>query len=100
MSKAIFGYYVNLDERGEFYADVRRPDGTTVYEVRIPDEDGGSIIEDGYMSHKEDTTGLSTYLQCLGVIPLEGEVLCMADFEERLSHAEEPETDDTYEAEF
>jgi hypothetical protein len=30
---ATFKYYVNLDERGEFYADVRNEQGKTVYEI-------------------------------------------------------------------
>lgn len=56
-------YYINLSERGDFYADVRNPDGKTVYEIC-----GFSIFEDGFMSHDEDIEGLCSYLQDLGVI--------------------------------
>ncbi|WP_240533969.1 hypothetical protein [Aeromonas veronii] len=30
----LYGYYINLDERGDFYADVRDADGSTVFEIR------------------------------------------------------------------
>ena len=30
-AKMQYEYFINLDERGEFYADVRDPDGNTVY---------------------------------------------------------------------
>lgn len=56
-------YYINLNERGEFYADVRNPDDKTVYEIH-----GFSIFEDGFMSHDSDIDGLYSYLQDIGVI--------------------------------
>jgi hypothetical protein len=55
-------YHVNLDERGEFYADVRNESETTVYEIH-----GFDIFENGFMSHKYDYSGLSDYLVELGV---------------------------------
>lgn len=91
-----FGYYVNLDERGEFYADVRKKDGETVFEIRIPDEDGGSIVEDGFMKDKEDLDGLRSYLVDLKVIPEHAELLSSADFEAE-PEDDEPEEDDDLE---
>lgn len=90
----IYGYYINLDERGDFYADVRDRDGNTVYEVRAGDsleEDGSSIFDDGFMRHKEDLVGLGRYLRDMGIISKGGELLSMSEFEKRL---EEPGDDD------
>ena len=55
-------YFINLDERGEFYADVRR-DGKTIFEI-----EGFEIFEDGFMKHKEDLEGLENYLSYLGLL--------------------------------
>lgn len=66
-----FGYYIDLDERGDFYADVRDAAGRTVFEIRagdLLDQDESSIFEDGYMRHKADLKGLTDYLRELGVI--------------------------------
>lgn len=59
---AIFTYHINKDERGEFFADVRRATGSSVFEFK-----GFDLIEDGYMQHKNDTEGLTSYLVALGV---------------------------------
>lgn len=61
-----FEYWINLDERGEFRADVRAggPNGRSVYEI-----DGTDIFEDGFMRHKHDLEGLRAYLVSLGVLP-------------------------------
>jgi len=57
-------YYINLDERGSFFADVRRDkDDCTVYEIH-----GGSIFEDGFMDDKHDIDGLRGYLLDLGIL--------------------------------
>jgi hypothetical protein len=50
-------YHINLDERGEFYADVRKNDKDTVFEIK-----GFDIFEDGFMKHKKDMNGLKDYL--------------------------------------
>lgn len=55
-------YYINLDERGEFRADVRNEKEETIYE--ISDE----IFEDGYMKHKNDLAGLESYLKEIGMM--------------------------------
>lgn len=55
-------YYINLDERGEFFADVRRDD-KTIFEIK-----GSEIFEDGFMKHKNDLIGLSQHLYELGIL--------------------------------
>lgn len=90
----IYGYYINLDERGSFYADVRNARGSTVYEIRDePDDDSTSIFEDGFMRDKHDLDGLETYLRDLGIIPNDGRILPLNDFERLvdLSDASNPD---------
>jgi hypothetical protein len=53
-----YEYYINLDEKGEFYADVRNNEGFTIFEFK-----GYWMFEDGHMSDKDDTEGLLKYLQ-------------------------------------
>ena len=65
-----FTYYINLDERGEFYADVRNEKEKTVFEIQ-----GYEIFEDGFMSHKNDVTGLQEYLRWIDIIPSESTIL-------------------------
>lgn len=55
-------YYINLDERGEFYADVRR-NNQTIFEIK-----GFEIFEDGWMKNKLDLAGLTEYLNHFGLI--------------------------------
>lgn len=69
-----YEYFINLDERGEFYADVRDPDGNTVYEVH-----GFEIFEDGFMKHKHDLAGLENLLQVQGLM-LKGATLVPGNF--------------------
>ena len=78
-----YGYYVDLDERGEFYADVRDSGGKTVFEVRAGGEAEGesNIFEDGFMRDKNDLDGLTSYLVDLNVIPAGSQILSMVDFE-------------------
>ena len=56
-------YFINLDERGEFYADVRDDSNNTIFEIR-----GFDIFEDGWMRNKNDLKGLKCYLVDLGVM--------------------------------
>lgn len=58
-----FEYFVNLAERGEFFADVRDPDGNTIYEIN-----GFDLVEDGFMDHSEDLDGLRDYLADMGIV--------------------------------
>lgn len=88
----LYGYFVNLDERGDFYADVRDAEGRTVFEIRAGDslgEDESSIFEDGFMRDKDDLPGLTDYLRSLGVIPQDAEVLSSSDFEQRLDASDD-----------
>lgn len=64
-----FYYYINLDERGEFNADVRDEDGKTVFEI-----DGFDIFEDGFMHNSEDLDGLEEYLTDLEIIDEDDEI--------------------------
>lgn len=80
----LFGYYINLDERGDFYADVRDTDGKTLYEIKAGSslgEDESSIFDDGFMKDKNDIAGLTIYLRSLDIIPANGQVLGMDEFE-------------------
>jgi hypothetical protein len=53
-------YYVNLDERGSFYADLRRADdGVSIWEVR--EDYLAELIQDGYVRHGRDLDGLVDY---------------------------------------
>jgi hypothetical protein len=79
-----FGYYVNLDERGDFYADVRDPSGTTIFEVRAEEDGSVAMIEDGFMRHKSDLDGLRDHLVSLGLIGPDAELLPSDRFEARL----------------
>lgn len=59
-----YQYFINLDERGEFYADVRaKKTQKTVYEIH-----GFDMFEDGFMSDKNDLDGLLDYLISARVI--------------------------------
>jgi len=62
-----FKYYINLDERSEFYADVRDHTGKTVFEIKANDEED-NIFADGFMKHKNDLNGLKEYLVHLGIM--------------------------------
>jgi hypothetical protein len=55
-------YFINLDERGDFYADVRVNE-KTVFEIH-----GFDIFEDGFMKRKTDLAGLEQHLKSMGII--------------------------------
>jgi hypothetical protein len=66
-----FLYYINLDERGSFSADVRNTSGETIFEIKAGNELGeneSSIFDDGFMKDKNDLAGLTTYLRSLNTI--------------------------------
>lgn len=79
-----FGYYVNLDERGDFYADVRNPVGETIFEIHAEEDGSIALIEDGFMRHKTDLDGLRAHLVDLGLIDRGAELLSSDRFEARL----------------
>lgn len=65
---------IDLDERGVFKAHVENQNGRTVFEFSNEDEDTGWpsddglwLVEDGFMRHGRDTSGLLQYLQSIGI---------------------------------
>ncbi len=83
----LFGYYIDVDERGSFLADVRNAEGKTVFEIKAGSElaEGeSSIFDDGFMKNKADVAGLTEYLQSLSVIPNDARVLPRAEYEQEL----------------
>lgn len=90
--KTLYGYFVDLDERGSFQADVRDKDGNTVYEVRGGDElaeDDASLVEMGYMSNFHDTEGLQGYLLEIGLISADAKLMPSEDFEKAVDQLHE-----------
>lgn len=90
----LFGYYVNLDERGSFYADLRNEHGDSVYSVyggNMIDEDDMSLVEMGYMTDFKDTSGLHEYLSEMGIIPKSAEVMDSDAFEAALEERQTAE---------
>lgn len=79
---ATFGYYINLDERGSFFADVRDDAGETIFEIRCEGDDFW-IFEDGWMESKLDVDGLADYMVDLGLITRGSTVLLSHEFEAR-----------------
>lgn len=93
MDNKLFGYYINLDERGSFSADVRNVEGETVFDIKAGNElneDESSIFDDGFMKDKNDLNGLCDHLKDMGIIPKAAELLMMADFEQRMEEASSP----------
>lgn len=69
-------FFINLEERGSYYADVRDANDKTIYEIRIDGSDGDStIFEDGYMKHTHDIRGLESHLKTLGLIGKDDELV-------------------------
>ena len=58
-----YEYYINLNERGFFFADVRDSEGETIFEIH-----GFDIFEDGFMRHAYDLDGLRETLVSHGYI--------------------------------
>lgn len=84
--KKVFGFYVNLDERGEFSADVRDVNENSIYEIEFPcADDEMSLIEAGYMKNPRDISGLTDYLRQVGMIGSEDRILESREFESHLA---------------
>jgi len=71
--KTTYYYIVDLDERGTYKAHVENADtGKTVFEISNEDEDGNieplRIIEDGFMKHNADMSGLIEYLIDMSIL--------------------------------
>lgn len=77
-----YGYYINLDERGEFFADVRNSNEDSIFEIN-----GLEIFDDGFMKNKNDIKGLQEYLIYLGIINKDDDILTMHEFEEILNES-------------
>jgi hypothetical protein len=76
-----FGYYINLNERGSFNADVRDMDGKTLLEV-ASDEDGEVWqVEDGFMKDCSDVSGLTEYAVSAGILPAGAQIHSRSKFE-------------------
>jgi len=65
-----YEYFINLDERGEFFGDVRNPAGKTVFEIH-----GFDIFENGFMNHSRDITSLELHLKNLKIITADDRVV-------------------------
>lgn len=86
-----FGYFINLDERGQFNADLRDFDNNTLMTVtnEEQDDDGNELygeiglVEAGYMKHGRDLSGLADYAIQMGLIPAGSTVLASNDFERK-----------------
>ena len=84
-----FGYYINLDERGSFDADLRDMDDKSLMTVSNEEQDGEGnvvqgeigLVEAGYMKHGRDIDGLASYAIQMGIIPAGSVVLNSRDFE-------------------
>lgn len=62
-----YHYHINLDERGEFFADVRDDKENSVFEVH-----GYDIFNDGFMADNHDIDGLRDHLVSVGVMVDDG----------------------------
>jgi hypothetical protein len=67
-------YFINLDERGEFYADVRDDEENTIIEfgdaIRAETSNMHSmpeLIQEGYVKHGTDLKSIEKYLKDLGL---------------------------------
>lgn len=80
-------YYlvVNLDERGEYSADVLNPKDEIVFSIPSLEE-MNSLIEDGFLKYKadEDLNRLTKYLMSLGVIPNNSQIYSEQEYDEKI----------------
>jgi hypothetical protein len=68
-----YGYYVNFDRPGNFFADVRNTLGKTIFEIHDTE-----IIDCGLMRHKRDINGLRQVLVARGLMDRRQMLLLMA----------------------
>lgn len=68
----VYYYFINRDERGEFYADVRDSEDNTVFELKTsddPNEGDEDFLANVGMKHTKDIEGLEDHLKEIGTIP-------------------------------
>ena len=79
-----FGYFVNLNERGFFEADVRNSQGISVFQIKsglsLPRGES-DLIEDGFMKHGHDIKGLEKHLKEINVMPQAARLLSAEAFD-------------------
>lgn len=61
----ILEYYINLNERGEFYADIRNAEGVSL--VEIDTEYAGFLSDEGVIV--TNVTSVWNYFRSIGDIP-------------------------------
>ena len=74
--RRIYGWIVDLNERGYFSAHVEDAGGNVVFSCSNDEQDEEGHVEygelwltrDGFMRHADDTSGLTSYLRSLNVI--------------------------------
>lgn len=87
-----YGYYVDLDERGTFQASVRDENDQIVYNIDNS-EDAFDIFECGFMRHKGDLDGLTSYLVDLGVLKRGDRILSYNQYQALLEREKEDESE-------
>jgi hypothetical protein len=73
-----YQYYINLDERGSFYADIRDENGNSVFDIKagnVLDSYETSVFQDGFMKDKNDLQGLKNYLVLMGIMKKEDSLI-------------------------
>lgn len=64
-------FIVDIDERGWFKAHVENQNGKTVFSLSNEDEAGWpgplDLVEDGFMKHSRDMSGLLDHLRDIGI---------------------------------
>lgn len=68
-----YRYHINLDERGEFYADVRDPFGETVFEINT--EAAYGLVEGGMVKDVRNPSKIKEHLVYLNFIDDGDEVI-------------------------
>ncbi len=81
MSGPLYGYYINLDERGEFCADVRNAAGESLWEFNT--QEVQELIRDGFIKNIRDPNEVGEHLIGIGILPADGQLLSSAEFEQR-----------------
>ena len=92
----LYGWVIDLDERGSFWAHVEDAGGTIVFSCNNEEDDGEGNITlgelwltaDGFMRHSEDMSGLTGYLASVGVIGPLDRVMSEAAFHRRIDQLE------------